>query len=452
MLKRFLFTLTFTTAAVGYSQLTSLNPYSSYGIGNQILATDGIQYALGGSTIAFSDSTMVSYYNSASIASLTKNYPLFSLGVNGAISNFTEGNNSYTRPFAALNQLILAVPFKRRYGISLGLAPYARRGYEFIGQQAIGNTTDTVIFDYSGNGSIGKGFVGLSFKVLNKPKYDFSIGSNVGYLFGTVTNSRKATLQGESKTGLALQSDRLQSFHYDFSFSGKYVFNDKNRIQINGFLEPSQQLTGRFADELYDRFPNPAAPTTFLISLVSSVNTKATYITGSTLRLGGNYTTSFQRNTKKNKVFDSQLMFLAEYVSTSFSDFRKDFNSESLSSYTADYNRLSFGLQYTPNTDFYRNLNPTGFFNQVKYRVGTYTSSLPFSYQGEVFREFGTTFGFGIPLITSNSYSSINFGFDLGKRSNSVAGSLNEKYIGFNIGIIIAPSKADYWFRKVKLD
>ena len=449
MLKRFLFLLTFTSTAVGFSQLTSLNPFSSYGIGNQILATDGIQSALGGSTIAFADSTMVSYYNAANIASLTKGYPLFSIGINGSVSKFTEGANSYTRPFASLNQLIFAVPFRNRYGIAFGLVPFSRRGYEFIGQQALGTGTDTVTFEYSGTGSIGKGFVGLSFKILDKPNYTFSIGSNVGYLFGTVQNSRQATLTGETKSGLSLQSDRLQSFHYDLSFSGMYKFNDKNSLQINGYIEPTQNLTGRYADELYYIYPGTSSQN---VELISSVNTKATFISASTLRFGANYSTNFHRSTKKNKEFDSQLMFLGEYVSTNFSTFRKDFNSESIASYTNDYQRLSFGVQYTPNTGFYRSLNPTGFFNKLKYRAGTYSSSLPFASQGENFTQFGTTFGFGIPLVTSNSYSSINFGIDLGKRSNTMAGSLNEKYLGFNIGIIIAPSKADYWFRKVKLD
>ncbi len=449
MLKRFLFLLTFTSTAVGFSQLTSLNPFSSYGIGNQILATDGIQFALGGSTIAFADSTMISYYNSANIASLTKGYPLFSFGINGSLSEFTEGTNQYTRPYASLNQLIFAVPFRKRYGLAFGLVPYARRGYEFIGQQAVGSASDTVTFDYTGTGSIGKGFVGLSFKILDKPKYNFSVGSNIGYLFGTVSNSRKGTLNGEAKTGLALQSDRLQSFHYDISFSGRYKIDDKNSLQINGYIEPSQKLTGRYADELYYIYPGVSDQ---IVALVSSINTKATFISATTMRFGANYTTSFHRNTKKNKEFDSQMMFLGEFVSTDYSSFRKDFNSESVASYTSDYQRLSFGVQYTPNTGYYSSLNPTGFFNKLKYRAGTYSSSLPFEHQGEVFTEFGTTFGFGIPLVTSNSYSSINFGIDLGKRSNSIAGSLNEKYLGFNVGIIISPSKADYWFRKVKLD
>lgn len=449
MLKQFLFLLTFTSAAVGYSQLTNLNPLSSYGIGSQIIPTDAIQSAMGGGTIAFADSTMISFYNAAHIASITKGYPLFSFGVNGSATQFTEGTATYNRAYAALNQLIFAVPFKKRYGLSLGLTPYARRGYEFNAQQAVGTESDTATFIYTGYGSIGKAFVGLSYKIVDQKRFQFSVGSNVGYLFGTTTNSRRSTINTSGTEGLGLQSDRLQSLHYDVSFSTRYQINPTNSFQVNGQFEPSQKLTGRFADEVYYLGSSAAGGS---IILVESINTKATYISAPTLRIGANYSFHFTRNTNKNKTFESQLIFTGEMVNTAYSSFRKDYNAISYSFYTKDYSRLSFGMQYTPNLGYYRTLDATSFWNKMKYRVGTYTSTLPYTYQGQVFTEFGTTFGIGIPLATSNTYSSINVGFDLGKKSNSISGALNEKYIGFQLGIIIAPSKADYWFRKVKLD
>ena len=117
MLKRFLFFLTFASACVGNSQLSYLNPFSSYGIGNQLMPTDAVQAGMGGTSIAFADSTMISYLNSANNASLTTSYPLFSIGVNGKYSSFTEGNTSYSRAYVNLDHMIFAVPFKKRFGI-----------------------------------------------------------------------------------------------------------------------------------------------------------------------------------------------------------------------------------------------------------------------------------------------------------------------------------------------
>lgn len=450
MRKQFLFFLTFTSVLAGFSQPVYLNPFSSYGIGNQITQSDGIQAAMGGTSVAYSDSTLVSYYNSASIASLTKGYPLFSIGLNGSYIDFKEGSQTYSRGFAALNHMMLAIPFKERYGLSFGLTPYASRGYVFQGGETV--DADSVTYEYEGKGTISKGFVGLSYKIINQRKLQLAVGSNVGYLFGTTSNTRSSLL--ENVLGFAYQSDRLQSLHYDFSLSTSYVLKDTlntyNRIQLNAFYDPSQRLTGRFSEQISRvQYNGSATPSEIVLS---SVNTSVTYISGASLRIGGNYSTQFQRNTKKNKVFTSQLIFTGEYNTTEYSAFRKDYNAQQEAPYTNNYSRMSFGVQYTPDLEFYRSLRTSGFFNKIKYRAGTYSGMLPYSHSGEVFTEFGTTFGIGIPMVSSNAYSSLNLGVDLGRKSNGVAGALTENYIGFNIGIIIAPSRADYWFRKVKLD
>lgn len=444
MRKHFLFLLTFTSALIGLSQPVYLNPFSSYGIGHQNLASDAIQASMGGSSIAFNDSTMISYLNAANIASLTQSYPLFSVGINGSMVNFSEGPNVYNRGFVALDHLIFAIPFKKRYGVAFGLSPYARRGYTFQGEEAFG--TDTTLFEYSGKGSISKAFVGLSYKIINGKKLHFSVGSNLGYLFGTTANSRASSLSSNSFSGLSLRSDRMQSFHYDLSVNAGYAFNSSNRLQINAYIDPSQRLGGTYTDELY------AITNTGGTSLVAFSSFDATTISATSMRFGANYSTQFQRTSKKNKSFTSELTFTGEYTTTAYSAFRKDYNAQSFASYTGDYTRMSFGIQYTPSVGYYKSVAPTGFLTKLKYRAGTYSSTLPYSSGGENFTEFGTTFGIGIPMVSSNTYSSLNLGVDLGKKTNGVAGALTENYLGFHIGIIIAPSKADYWFRKVKLD
>jgi hypothetical protein len=110
------------------------------------------------------------------------------------------------------------------------------------------------------------------------------------------------------------------------------------------------------------------------------------------------------------------------------------------------------GIQYTPNTDYYNNANAVSFWNRMIYRVGAYSSVLPYQFGGVNFKQFGTTFGIGIPLVMDYSFSSINIGVDLGKRSNTATGAITGNYMGLNVGIILSPMRGDKWFRKVKLD
>ena len=87
----------------------------------------------------------------------------------------------------------------------------------------------------------------------------------------------------------------------------------------------------------------------------------------------------------------------------------------------------------------------------MKYRVGVYQLTLPYQTNGQQAEDFGTTFGFGIPIVVQNSLSSINLGFTIGKRGVADSQAFKEQYYGINIGVSIAPG-ADRWFVKRKLN
>jgi hypothetical protein len=87
----------------------------------------------------------------------------------------------------------------------------------------------------------------------------------------------------------------------------------------------------------------------------------------------------------------------------------------------------------------------------MKYRIGAYQFTLPYVTLGEQVTDFGTTFGFGIPVIVQNSLSSINLGVTIGSRGVTNSQAFKEKYYGINIGVSIAPGN-DKWFIKRKLN
>ena len=87
----------------------------------------------------------------------------------------------------------------------------------------------------------------------------------------------------------------------------------------------------------------------------------------------------------------------------------------------------------------------------MRYRVGAYYNTLPYTAGGEQVTDFGTTFGLGLPIAVRSSVSSVNFGFSFGQRGVSDATQLKEQYYGINFGITISPV-GDRWFQKSKLD
>jgi hypothetical protein len=433
---------------LSFGQLSSSSPYSSYGLGNQNGTSDPVSMSLGRSGVAYADSSMVNYQNAASYWQITAGFPLFSVGLNNEYTTLTDGTITDSKNIISIDHFVLAFPFAKRFGLAMGLTPFAKRGYSFISSQAIGS--DTLLYTYSGSGNISKVFVGLSAGIITKPNFQWSVGTNLGHLFGQTTNQRISQTEGSNSGGISLVSERLRAFHYDMSTKFDWKLNANNAFSLSVGMEPSQNLATQFVNELYYS-SNVNSPSIY--QTLDSTSYKGGIITGNDLNLGLNYSKNFRRTTAKNKEFISQLSLIASFRSIDYSNMT--FNrSESTSTkeYKHGYQHTSFGIQYTPNIDFYNNVLGVSVFNRIKYRVGVYSTQLPYSINSSQYSQFGTTFGFGIPIVAQFSLSSVNLGFDLGKRSNGQSGSLTENYAGVSLGVVLSPSRADRWFRKVKLD
>ena len=116
------------------------------------------------------------------------------------------------------------------------------------------------------------------------------------------------------------------------------------------------------------------------------------------------------------------------------------------------FQRMSFGAQYCPETKMLENVSTLKGLEKISYRVGYYSQTLPYSKNGIQYEESALTFGLGLPILAQMSASSVNFGICLGNRTSNQSTGLQEQFISFNIGLILAPSNFDKWFRQRKLD
>jgi hypothetical protein len=157
-------------------------------------------------------------------------------------------------------------------------------------------------------------------------------------------------------------------------------------------------------------------------------------------------------NDKGARSRNSEWQLHASYTSTDWSKYATRFNDVD-EQYTFNSTRkLSIGVQFTPEFKVEDNKINTSFFESLRYRVGYYNFNLPYLESGSPITEFGTTFGIGIPIVAQSALSSVNLGVTLGSRGNGETTGLNERFIGVNFGVIIAPSGYDRWFKKRKLD
>ncbi len=432
------------------AQKSSNSPYSFHGLGELNILDNASFIGIGNSKISFIDSTVLNYYNPASYNSLAKHQPLFSFGVSSRLSTYSKNGNSYNSYLTSIQHFVIAFPFAKRFGLAIGLKPFSSKGYDFSTRVKVGS--DSLKYIYEGSGNISEAFVGFSSEIINYRGAKLSLGGNLGYLFGRVIDTRKSTvLNSGSLTnsgGVNTKTYRVKGLHYTLGLHYTQKFNDRNLIGISAVFEPFQKLNATYEDVLFYSSnindPNIYDSLSLNDSLTGNLSNIPTYT------FGLNYQLNFKGKKNSTNPINSQLSLHVTYEIADWSSYENSFNTGVSSNFLVS-NKYTFGLQYLPETDFIRNKQMTKFYHRIKYRTGVYYNQTPYLINNEQITDFGTTIGFGIPIIIKSSLSSINFGFSYGNRGISDKNDLRERYYSINIGLTIAPG-ADKWFVKRKLN
>lgn len=428
------------------AQNTINSPFSSFGFGEKGGIDNPVFTGLGNSSITYFDSTLVNFYNPASYNTLGLGQPLFSIGISSRLSFYEQNSVSLFKSAVFVEHFAMAFTLKKHFGLAFGLKPFSRKGYEMYERVAAGS--DSLLYSYLGSGGSSEVFLGLSSNIVKFKNTTLSVGANIGYLFGSSTNERRSQLIGSSTGhgGVEWKSIRMNSLHYEIGTYFKHTFKENHDIKLAIVMEPGQSLNGSLDEYLFQGLVgNPNTYDTLYVS----ENQKGQIQLAPTLTLGINYNYRFKDAKKNNNERNSEIGFHFNYSLTDWTRFSSSFNP---SANLLATNKLTIGIQYIPEHNFYLPSTNTNFFEKARYRVGYYQYTLPYSLEGEQLQDFGTTFGLGLPIFGQNSLSSVNLGVSFGKRQTSAPNSLNEKYVGINFGVTLAPSNFDRWFKKRKLD
>ncbi|MFM9029022.1 MAG: hypothetical protein ACKOQ6_13685 [Bacteroidota bacterium] len=429
------------------AQNTVNTPFSSYGFGERTYGTDPVTSALGASAITYLDSTIVNLNNPSSYNLISQGQPLFSVGFRSRISQFEQNSDSYSSGVAMVDHFAMAFSIRKHFGLAFGLKPYARRGYELTTKELVG--TDSLRYTYLGYGGSNEAFLGLTSTIFKLKKSHLSVGANLGYLFGNATNERRSSIVDNESFlgGVDRKSIRFKSFHYELGAYFRQDFGDKNSLILSSVIEPAQEISGFRSETLF--FAGNVNNAQSYAVLYDTSNVEGFIKLAPSCAFGLTYSLRTSSN-DDNRTRNSEFLFTGSYTTTDWSQFYSRFDgSDEQFDYTAT-RKLSLGIQYTPEFQQY-GVN-TGFFERLRYRAGYYSFNMPYKDSGKDINEFGTTFGIGMPITAQQSLSSLNLGITLGKRGNGESSGFNERFIGINFGIIVAPSNYDRWFRKRKLD
>ncbi len=450
MLKQ-LFLLVFNTIScfTMWAQTTSSSPYSTAGIGEEGALPEAHYGGMGNiSSISF-DSTLINTYNPSSYSLLSYGQPLFSVGVTSRFSTYSNSSGSFNGKTTGISNITMAIPIGNRFGIALGLKPFTQKGYN-LSQRSYAYD-DSTTFNYQGYGSTNLLFVGLAYSIIKTDRSYLSVGFNLGYLFGSVTNQRSSVFDANSPAGgVDLTTYRLKSLYYSFGANYQRFLDIDKRKQlfVSAVYSPQISINSYLDYSLfYATDVNNQLSYTDTISYVDDNKGKIVFPSKQTF--GAGY--AFTPDTKKTDGMKYQLGIFAEVTLIQWKAYDEQFGSHTTSEFSNTY-VSKIGVQYIPSIDVTKKAKGIKYFSKIKYRIGGQYGLLPNSINGRQLKTTMVTAGLGFPFLAQKTNSSLNVSFNYGANSTGNAADLKERFYSINFGIIIAPSSYEKWFKKYKLD
>lgn len=479
--RRFLYAAVLLTAIQVQGQESTI--YSRYGLG--LLNNNNFipSRSMGGLGASYRSSESVNFANPASYATL--NLIAFEGGVSGVVNRVSSNFGSGTTGNVNLSYVSLALPVVKDIWVSaIGVVPFTEKNYLVADTvTAGGNTNLANIFE--GSGSSYTVFWGNGFKYK-----DFSVGFNLGYVFGnsgittlTAPLDEDGFLDGFGFASFERISLKTRGLYWNVgaqysipltskqldrnsskelrldvgaAYNASYRMGNNSAVSQSGYTVYSNLLNLKNEAETYADFLDELIVTaaegendgvqgsdidTFITPTTQSVN----------LRMPANLNVGF---TFVRRVRDLNYWKAGvDFKWTPWSDY------ESVSLIDGgglnDSWRIAAGGEILP----IGNANRTGplrsrFFSQLKYRAGFYYERSPVSIGNTAIDEFGINFGLAIPIrlrlvndegfLAFRGVHAFSIGFEAGSRGTRANNLVRDNFFRVNFGV----SLNDKWFVK----
>jgi hypothetical protein len=433
------------------SQSQTNNPYSSLGLGEQAQLAHGQFGAIGNASVCYVDSMTANSDNPSSYSFLSKGYPLFGAGFSGNRSMVSANGTVSNFFFVNFSNLSLSIPLKYGLGTSLGMKPYIRKGYDFKVNSLVG--VDSVKSEYIGNGGQQLIYLGLAWMPIRTKAVNLGFGINGDYIFGRGKDLRYSSFY-DGNGAVAIKTNYISDINFTLGTYGSVkisnnLFKANHYIGFGATYVPSKQMdlkqeNGLYAVELSSnsaKFIENEA----IYDTVSFSRSNGTVNLSSDFRIGGAYSCILK--SKKRPMF----RVFGQYAVQNLSEMEIEIQGTIQKPFSLNQSQISLGFEYKPksNTE-YKELK-LEYLKRMTYRVGYFSASLPYAFNGKQYVQNGLTAGLALPIGSASSRSSFNLSLQYGKRSAGT-GSIEQNLLNFSVGVIVAPTVADRWFRKYKLD
>jgi len=395
--------------AFSASAQNSVTPYSRVGYGMLSDNVSSAQRSMGGIGYAMQDGRTINAMNPASYSQIDSLTFLWGFGIDMTnLWSNEEGISGYSfgGGLDYINGLFKAY---KHLGVSFGLVPYTSVGYSF------GNTMDNGTDSHSGSGGLTQLYLGAGWE----PVKGLSIGANVAYLFGTVTNNNTIT-----STSITYFSRYLKVRDWNAQFGVQYALRlrgGRDRLVIGATYQPKKSFHGHAWGTYYDAQDTK-------LDTVGYTSMKGKYQQPNSFGVGLSYLVN--RRLLMEVDFTYQDWAKAKYSTiTGFETENTKFDNRW---------KIAAGAQYC--------LNRRGsYVGQMIWRAGAFYNHDYLNILGNNVRDYGASVGVGIPV--PNGKTTINVGFEWKHRVSSPKKLITEDYFNITLGVNIN----ELWFWKNRI-
>ncbi len=418
----FLFLMLLAGISHSVAQVQISSPYSRYGLGDLQAQQLDRGLAMGGVGFAYRDPYTINIKNPASFSGFDSLSFLCSVGV---ISHFNQLQTMTTvqnfNNMTTLAYLNFGFPVTRWWGTSIGLIPYSHTGYKMLVKDTIAGAGSTVQ-EYEGTGSLNKFYFGNGFKLHR----DLSVGVNISFLFGTLSNIKSVYFTDLTYVFNTRITNGMIINDFKFDAGLQYHHTFKNKLFLNGGLvyQIPYNLTGR-KTYLVERFvsSSTAETTRDSVDYVSNQHGK--------IHMPGGIGGGFMIGVKDFWMVGADLAWQNWDNYTTFG--KKDSLKSNLAT--------NVGFQITP-----KHTSVSNYFKKLNYRVGFRYENTYLNLHTRPINEYAVSAGLGFPFRKTGS--ALNVSVEFGQRGTTKDNLIKETYVRGIIGLSIK----EFWFFRRKVE
>jgi len=393
------------------AQNDTSSPYSLYGLGVENKTSFGGFTAMGNTGVAQITPFQINNFNPANLANIPLNTFLYEVGINGIYATLKTEEISQTTNDFNFSHLTIAFPVVKNWGMSIGLMPFSKVGYNIDVENSIEGSLDTFTTSINGSGGLNNFYWGNGYRLTK----NLSLGLELSFLFGTIE---------EESWVLTTPSVNIIDNNY-----------------YNGF---------KFKTGLHFTLPTIGGVKTTIgssIELPTKLNgtqTRSSFKTNADYKITveeetENELDSFELPLSINLGFSSKLN---KTLITNF-DIKKlwweNTNHHNNTENYANQSIYAMGIEYKPSKNY-------GFLNILKYRVGFNYNTGFLNISNQKIDSYNFSVGVGLP-ISKKKTSTLNISYSYGKEGTVSNNLIQENFHKLTLNLSLIGN----WFQKLKI-